>query len=188
MATRRNFTFGSLVLAMAGPTAARAGGPARTAPPLEIGATGRREGDQLIVELTVTNPTADPIEILAGRGSGPGPWVGASIVIDDQPFELAAVFDGDRRDLISRIGPIPRWAPLAAGATESFGPYRFQWPHGVPDRAITLKGGGRHRGVRPALPAPDRSGPRATATQLTGADPQPGSGLGSVGRRRSADR
>ncbi len=147
MATRRSFTFGSLVLALTGPSAARASAGAGAAagaetklPSLKIDLSARRRGGLLIVDLTVENQEHAPVEIVTQLGSRPGAWLTAAISLSGERLELAPVLEGDRREMLSRVGPIPQWAPLAAGKRLRMGPYKFAWPKGVPDHAVALHG------------------------------------------------
>ncbi|MBX2803968.1 MAG: hypothetical protein KTR31_40200 [Myxococcales bacterium] len=162
MATRRSFTFGSLVLALGAAGTARASDtvakkkpqlkqvPQRQAqapaphdgpPDVGIRATAKRSRSVLKVQLEVVNRQPEAVEVMVARGSMPGAWLVATIDIDGEPFELGRIHEGDRREFMSRMGPIPRFAPLASGERHQMGPYKFAWPEGVPDLPVHLTGG-----------------------------------------------
>ena len=154
MATRRRFAFGSLVLALTGASAARAGtpdlrqalSPGGAAPadpdPIRVrwGHRAVLRGRLLHVDLTVENLGEEPIELVVARGDLPGAHLQAEIRIDGDGLGLSPYWEGDRRKVFaSRIGPIPQWAPLAAKAKLELGPYRFVWPEGVPVLPVQLR-------------------------------------------------
>ncbi|MEN0066460.1 MAG: hypothetical protein AAGA48_30265 [Myxococcota bacterium] len=154
MASRREFTFGSMILAMTGSSTARAGIPEldvpQAAPPvrepsgppkIDTRFRVQRQGRRLEVFTTVTNRGRGTIEFVSARGTRPGPYVGAAITIDGHRFELPAVFEGDRRQFITRAGPIPQYSQLLAGQSLEVGPSSFEWPDGVPDLPVRLTGG-----------------------------------------------
>ena len=141
MASRRQFTFGSLVLALTGSQAARAGGPRQGSAPLPFrwAATSSRKGQVLTVNLTVQNTSKAPVEVVTQLGDGPGAWLSAAIDIEGETLDLAPIYEGNRRRMMmSRMGPIPQWGPLVSGAPLALGPYRFAWPKGVPTRSVAL--------------------------------------------------
>lgn len=139
MSTRRDFTFGGLVLALTGATAARANQPAKAAPKLGWSHRVSHRKGKLTVHVSVTNQGDESLEVVAALGDGPGAYVSASIDIEGEPLELARVMTVDRRKvLMSRRGPIPEWRPLAQGASLELGPYEFAWPKGVPPTAVRL--------------------------------------------------
>ncbi len=162
MATRRSFTLGSLVLALTGAQTARAREPQQLKPQqlkpqrrqpqpiqlqegsqppeLKIALDARHKGSHLVVELGVENLGPAPVELVVRWGSRPGVTLAAQIEVAGEPLELAAVLEGDRREFISRLGPIPEWAPLAAGKSLKMGPYRFSWPDGVPVGEVRFTG------------------------------------------------
>lgn len=151
MATRRSFTFGSLVLALTGPSLARAEEPQRQAavappraqpepPRLKIHLDARRKGQVLLADVRVENLQREPVDLVVRWGSRPGVHLDAAISVAGEPLGLAAVLEGDRREFMSRLGPVPEWAPLAGGKSLKMGPYKFGWPEGVPDGEVTFSG------------------------------------------------
>lgn len=154
MASRRAFTFGSMVLALTGARAAQAGIPEldvpvepnsrrksrspEPQPSLDIAFATSRARGLLEVVVTVTNRSADPVEFVAARGSRPGPWLTAVVTVDEARFELPVVFEADRRQFFSRVGPAPRWEMLAAGSSATLDPYRFEWPKGLAEGSVAL--------------------------------------------------
>ena len=151
MASRREFTFGSMLLALTGARTARAGIPELDVKPsgpsvdpmpkVDFAFAVSRPRKDLRVAVTVTNRDGVPLEVVAARGSMPGAYLDASIAIDGHRFELAVIYEGDRREIFSRAGPMPRFERLLAGASLQLGTYRFQWPDGVPDLPVQVKGG-----------------------------------------------
>jgi len=140
MTSRRTFTFASLALA-AGASTARAGAPqAQLSAPAPLGSrwTIERKPKELVVRLDVTNRTAEAIELLVKRGSSPGPDLRASLEVEDGAIALSEIFQGDRRELMSRIGPIPQYQTLAAGAELVLGPWHFTLPEGAEAESLSL--------------------------------------------------
>ena len=141
---RRTFTFASLGLALA--TAARAQAP--NEPPAAAGPSPTpvaarwalaRSGRDVVATLTLANTGAEPIEVLSAIGSRPGPSVVAYLEIDGDDLELPQVTaPPDRRELISRMGPRPQWAPIAAGEQLAIPAYTFSLPRGAATGALTL--------------------------------------------------
>ncbi|MEM6928390.1 MAG: hypothetical protein AAF602_15760 [Myxococcota bacterium] len=152
MASRREFTFGSMILALTGSRAAQAGIPEldgkllpvredpERAPRLDVDFTVSRSRDRLDVRMVVGNAHSEVIDVLAARGSLPAPYVEASIDIDGQRFELARIVERDRREVFTRAGPLPRYETVGPGASFVLGTYRFQWPDDVPDLPVRLHG------------------------------------------------
>lgn len=146
MATRRDFTFGSLVLALTGSATARAGGlapaSAKPAARLRWSHRARLQKGVLTVHASVVNTSTEPLEVVVARGPLPGAHLAAVLTIDEDRTELAPILKGDRRKVfMSRMGPIPEWAPLAAKDRLELGPYEFAWPQGVPATKVELSGG-----------------------------------------------
>lgn len=160
MASRREFTFGSMILALTGARAARASIPelqAETAdlppqrsdwidpprrsqaPRIDVDFAVSRFDQRLQVTTTVTNRHREPVEVLVLRGSSPGPFLTVAIHIDGERFELPQVYQGDRRAFLSRAGPIPHWQSLAVHEAVAIAPHLFEWPAGVPDLPVALK-------------------------------------------------
>jgi len=154
-ASRRQFTFGALMLALSGKAHAAKPGPklpqqqqARPTDPVPTPtpllsprwAVGRK-GKELHVFLALEN-AGDPTDVIVKWGSRLGPSLTAAIAVEDRYQELAQVFDVDRRELVSRMGPRPTFAPLARNGVLEIGTYRFAWVDGLPEDAVrlTLKG------------------------------------------------
>jgi hypothetical protein len=132
MLDRRRFTFGALLVAAAGPAVARAEEP--VAPRLGARWEAGQRRDVLEVKLTLQNLGPDALPYVAKYGSRLGPWLQARRVGAPEGEELAAITVVDRRELVSRMGPRPEWATLAAagsaGDTVEVGVYRFAAPEG----------------------------------------------------------
>lgn len=148
MATRRSFTFGGLVLALTGASTARAGGLGKLAPapsgppPLKWAHRVTHRGRVLTVHVSITNTADGPLEVVTARGPLPGAHVSASIDLEGEATELQPILKGDRREVfMSRMGPIPEWAPLASKEKVEFGPYEFAWPRDLPLTDVVLLGG-----------------------------------------------
>ncbi len=144
MATRRQFTFGSLVLALTGSRAAQAGIPT-AAPKFDVAFTAKAVRKQRVVEVSLVAElhAEAAMEAVVERGSMPGPWLQASLLADaGEPVELSLIYEGNKREMfMSRVGPVPRWAPMAVGKPMSFGPYRFSVPRGAEGSRVQLVGG-----------------------------------------------
>jgi hypothetical protein len=146
MLDRRRFTFGSLVALVSGTAAASTDAsqappevePEVPAPPGPVLASSwaveRDKGSrQILATLTVRNDGPEPVELMVARGRNPGARVTAEV--DGEP--LPPVFAVDRRELMSRVGPLPRYQVLAVGEAVEIGPYRFELPPGV--EAVTMQ-------------------------------------------------
>ncbi|MEZ4241125.1 MAG: hypothetical protein R3F59_34190 [Myxococcota bacterium] len=122
MLDRRSFTFGSL-LALGG-TAAAAEPPIpelQQAPPAaRLRATWAlaERGERLLATLTLHNDGREPIDVMVARGSLPGPFVQATV--DGEPLTMD-LSKAKRRDLMSRVGPVPRFEAIAAGGEAKVG-------------------------------------------------------------------
>ena len=154
-ANRRQFTFGALLLAVAGP--ARAAGledlkkPGKKAlpqqqaaspdpevtPDLHIAIEPRIEGEYLHLTVSVQN-RGEPLDVMVAMGSRPGPTLTAIATIDDEALPLGDATEFDRREMMSRLGPRPEFAPLARGGTLQIKPYRLMWPKGVEQVPVAI--------------------------------------------------
>lgn len=136
MTSRRTFTFASLAVA-AGASTARAG-QLQAGPDLGARWSIERTKRELVVTLAVANRGKDPIDLLVKRGSSPGPYVTAALEVEEGPIALSEIHSGDRRELMSRMGPIPQYQTLASGADLVLGPWRFTLPEGADREAVSL--------------------------------------------------
>lgn len=146
MTNRRTFTFASLGLAVS--TAARGAIPElepqlqqapAPAPSLSASWSLSKDKDELVAKLTLANLSRDPVDVLAARGSSPAPDVTAFLEVDGEDIELSRAFtDVDRRDLMSRMGPRPRWEPVASNGKVQIGEYRFSLPPDVGPETVRL--------------------------------------------------
>jgi len=146
---RRQFTFGALMLALSGKARADepsdAPAPQAPSPPaapsdppaLEASYEARRVGDELHIDLSLAND-GEPTDLISRWGSRLGPVLVAAIAVDGEQTELARVIDVDRRELVSRVGPRPQFAPLAKGGRLDIGTYRFAWVEGWPEGEVEL--------------------------------------------------
>jgi hypothetical protein len=124
MMDRRTFTFATLLgLGTAG--AAHAGGMPQAAAPAGLRATWSvaRKGSRVLATLTLHNEGAEAIDVAVTRGSQPGPWVTARAADEELPRILT---DLERRDMMSRMGPLPQYEPVLAGKSQEIGTYTFQ--------------------------------------------------------------
>jgi hypothetical protein len=152
--TRRTFTFASLALAGIANVAV-AGEAAQTQQPAASEPTKRplsgrwsvhtatSEGatavDQLVVGLKVVNDSADPIDVMVAIGSRPGADMTARITVGAEDVALAAIASElSRADMMSRMGPRPRYEAIATGAHADLGEYRFSLPAGAENDAVQL--------------------------------------------------
>lgn len=138
---RRDFTFASLALALG--ATARAAGPQQApaeppAPALEPTFALTRDGDELRVALTLTNRSEEAVEVLFARGSRPGPDLQARLEVDGESIALPEAMEVQLRELVSRMGPIPRWEALAAGERREVATWRFALPAGVVSEPVGL--------------------------------------------------
>lgn len=145
---RRKFTFGSLFAAFAVPAAAsdtvgriaeldeapqptpqaQAQAPSPYADPAPAAAaaltprwTVEREKGGIKATLALRNDSDEAIDLLVAVGRRPGPAVSAFV----DGASLEAIATVDRRDMMSRVGPMPRFALVAARAWQDVGTYRF---------------------------------------------------------------
>jgi hypothetical protein len=135
-ASRRQFTFGALMLALSGKARASDTPPSKTLA-LAPRYSARRVGQELLVDLSLVNQ-GDATEVIHRWGSRLAPGMTAVVRVDGRPTELAQVVDLDRRELVSRMGPRPQFAPLAVDATLDVGTYRFAWVDGLPEGTVQL--------------------------------------------------
>lgn len=129
MIGRRRFTFGALLAVGTASSAARASvGESGPSPDALLAAEYRvsqRRG-VLEVELALTNVSSGTIELQTLLGSRPGPRLEAHVVGTPDGERLPEIVKFDRRELISRMGPAPTYAAVAAGHTVRIGTYQFE--------------------------------------------------------------
>ncbi len=144
--SRRSFSFASLA-ALFGTSTARAapqaqqqaagipeldGPPPSPAPATKVTPSLVREGGELVVTVAVHNEGAEPTSVLVAFGARPAEAPVVTLVMGGSPIELAPVLgEVDRREMMSRMGPVPRWAEVVAGASVTLGPYRYALPKGA---------------------------------------------------------
>jgi hypothetical protein len=142
MLDRRRFTFATLVALVSAPAAAHDEIPELQQP---VGPSPersllpvfqlRRNGSELEIDLVLRNTGTAPVDVLVGVGSRPG----ASLVVATEDGEpLDEIVEVGRRDVMSRLGPVPRYAPLAAGGSIPLGTYRFRYPASRPDVSVDV--------------------------------------------------
>lgn len=141
-------SFASLLFAMVQPAAAEipevqeaktTDATAPEAPAAQV--TGRWsheiKGGELLVKLTLVNANTEAVDVVVSRGKQPGPWVQASV--DGTTLErilTKAEMSGE----MSRMGPMPAWAPVAPGKEILAGTYRFALPEGYAGGPIQIRG------------------------------------------------
>lgn len=146
--TAHGLTFASLLLVASGP--AEAGGGPQTldqalsgvevATPAALPVTARwalsvREG-VLTAKLTLVNAGTAPVDVLVQRGSSPGPNVRATLA--DVSLERV-LSDRQEREMMSRMGPMPTYAAIAAGAEREVGTYTFTLPADYQGKRVRLE-------------------------------------------------
>ena len=129
--TRRTFSFASLVFASSpafadGRPAGAAGG-VRLASAVDV----TPKGDVLHVRLAILNTSDAPLDVMVELGSRPGPGLRVSVVGEGEDIELAEVTKVERREIMSRMGPRPRYEALAIGGRLDVG----RWTYGLPQGA-----------------------------------------------------
>lgn len=86
----------------------------------------------LTVGLTLVNHGPEPIDVLVAQGSRQGPALQAFVAVGGEEVALVEVMpDLSREDLVSRMGPMPRFVPLVTGAETEIAPYKFTLPAGA---------------------------------------------------------
>ncbi len=141
----RSLSFASLLLAAVAPAFAgeppnaqvvTAAEPAAAAPTLAGRWSHTIKGGELFVELKLVNTGPEAIDVLVSRGKMPGTDLQAAI----DGVALTRVFsDEEMSGQMSRMGPMPRFAPVAAKREILAGTYRFQLPQGYAGQAIRLE-------------------------------------------------
>ncbi|MCA9490815.1 MAG: hypothetical protein KC621_12890 [Myxococcales bacterium] len=145
--SRRSFTFASLVAAMS-PRVARAGkrshdaipeveeAQQQAAAPSDVGERAFEVKVQssfaegvIEVSLHLTNVSDERIDVMSKVGSRSAGDVRILAEIDGQSTYLNHVLSQvDRREMMSRMGPLPRFEAVKPKATLVMGPYRFSVP------------------------------------------------------------
>lgn len=137
---RRTFTFAALALAGTASASEPQGaqGVAPTAP-VEGRWSVKAVPGELTVTLGVVNTGRKAVDVLAQRGSRPGAYVQAYVKVEGEEIALAEILDAaGRREMMSRMGPVPKYEPIAAGGSRPFGPYRFTLPEGAEKETFRL--------------------------------------------------
>lgn len=136
---RRTFTFASLAtFAAAAAPVAQAAEPANRPTTLEGRWTGAIKDGVFTLILAVHNCGTEALSVLIARGSQPGADVTASLSAEHDPIVLAAVArELDVRELVSRMGPMPKYEAIAAGQDVVIGTYAFTLPSGAEREPIT---------------------------------------------------
>jgi hypothetical protein len=137
--SRRGFTFASLIAAIS-PAASAAEPSPSTIPELDeppapgarlqVSAAVTRRGETLEVTLQVAN-RGEAVDLLVAEGSRPASRPEVFALVDADRVPLAPILgERDRREMLSRIGPLPRFQTLEPEATIALGPHAFQGPRG----------------------------------------------------------
>jgi hypothetical protein len=129
--TRRTFSFASLVFASTPAFAdSHTAGPSvgvRLASSVDV--TPR--GDVLHIRLAILNTSDVPLDVMVELGSRPGPDLRVFLAGEGEDIELAEVTKVERREILSRMGPRPRYEALAIGGRLEVG----RWTYGLPQGA-----------------------------------------------------
>ncbi|MCB9685100.1 MAG: hypothetical protein H6738_07245 [Alphaproteobacteria bacterium] len=150
--SRRSFTFASLVAAMS-PRVAHAGKRSHDAIPeveeaqqqvlaqadpsaapraFEVKVQSSVERGVIEVSLHLTNVSDERIDVMSKVGSRSAGDVRILAEVDGQSVYLQHVLsDVDRREMMSRMGPLPRFEAVKPKASLVMGPYRFTVPQGA---------------------------------------------------------
>ena len=141
-----SLTFASLLLAATQPAVAgepmqkQASSSAvadeeKTLPIVGRWTTAEKDG-VLVAALTLVNTSPGAVDLLIGRGKSPGTFVLASI----DGVQLSPVYDqSQEREMMSRRGPMPVYAPLAGKGEIVAGVFRFTLPAGYSGQPIDLE-------------------------------------------------
>ncbi len=102
----------------------------KAAAPIEAKWSTRVVHGELIVELTLVNTGTDAVDVLVSRGKLPGPWLQAEV----DGLELERILTvHEVSDEASRMGPMPRYAPVAPGKSAFVGTWHFKL---TPEQAL----------------------------------------------------
>ena len=144
MLDRRQFTFAGLVALVSGSAAASdvqsipevgaTSGPGAAAAIVPVYAP-KRKGDELQIDLVLRNIGRAPVDVLLAIGSRPGPQLTVTLADGSVLEEIVEV---GRRDMMSRIGPLPQFAPIAAGESTPAGTFRYRFPSSRPDAGFDV--------------------------------------------------
>ena len=93
-------------------------------------------GKELLVKLTLLNTGSEATDIVISRGKQPGPWLQAAISGSTLDRNLTK---SEMQGEMSRMGPMPTFAPVAAGTEIFAGTYRFALPAGYAGEPISLE-------------------------------------------------
>jgi hypothetical protein len=81
----------------------------------------------LIAKLSLTNTSNSPVDLIVARRNGPGAYVTA----EAGETRLEAILDrGQQADLVSRMGPMPKYGVILANQQLDAGTFRFRLPAG----------------------------------------------------------
>jgi hypothetical protein len=139
----RSLSFASLLLAAAPPVLAAEPTNAvvtasdSAAAPAVTGKWSQSVKDgELVLKLTLANTGHEAVDVMVARGKMPGTDVQASI----DGVALARVFsDEEMSGQMSRMGPMPRFAPVAANKQLDAGTFRFTLPEGYHGEAVHVE-------------------------------------------------
>ena len=90
----------------------------------------------LTAKLTLVNASNAPVDVLTARGSSPGPNVRATL--DDVVLDRV-LSDRQEREMMSRMGPMPTYTAIAAGASREVGTYTFTLPADYAGKPLRLE-------------------------------------------------
>lgn len=163
--SRRTFSFASLAALLGGPAVARAKSPAAPAttpsqpaaqnqapagipelddpPPapagLRLDPVVHLEGRAVVLTLAVTNPGDLALPVLTARGSRPAGDPTVSALVDGFEVHLERELGPvDRREFMSRAGPMPVFTELQGHQSLVLGPFRFSLPEGRPPTSFRV--------------------------------------------------
>lgn len=156
--SRRTFSFASLAALLGGPAVARAKSPASPPiPPTQPAAQNQApagipelddhppasaaglhldpivhlDGRAVVLTLAVTNPGDAALPVLTAHGSRPAGDPTVSALVDGAEVHLQRELGPvDRREFMSRAGPMPVFTELQGHQSLVLGPFRFSLPEG----------------------------------------------------------
>lgn len=147
--TVRTLTFASLLFAAAHPSFAETPAAAANDVPTHSQVTAE-SGDLplegrwktsvkdgvLVADLTLVNTSKSAVDIVVAYGRSPGTYVRA----DMDGARLDQVLDqAQRGERMSRMGPMPKFGPIAAGKELVAGTFKFTLPQGYAGKSIELQ-------------------------------------------------
>ncbi len=124
MIGRRGFTLASLGLVVGASARAEV---QRAAPRFTFDV--QRKDDHVDVGLSFSHSEPEPTEVLVRRGRSSGAHIELHAILDGEAFPLTPSAAGvERREMMSRLGPIPVWELVEAGQPVNFPAIRFDLP------------------------------------------------------------